>query len=312
MRGITYVQAFQYWVKMFAIALPAMPAADPPRRPARAGRAVRQRAPARAGRRPDGRARRAADADVPRGHAPRRRATAPRAAGEESSCRPARCAAGGRGGAGGRGHRRADRRRVVAPGQRDRAAARRCSSTRCCWRRSWARWACRTSSSASTPTRTARPRGARPCACSACSALFYLFPAVYGLLGRAFTPELYADRRDRLGRAARAGGGLAGAGRRRARRDRRRRARSRPSCRRRRACWSSIAGTVSHDVWPARRSDRGAGALPRRRAGGMLAPALLALARARASTSRCSSAGRSRSRRARSARCSCSASGGRG
>ena len=51
MRGVTYVQAFQYWVKVFAIALPGDPAADPPRRPARARRAVRRtscRGPARA------------------------------------------------------------------------------------------------------------------------------------------------------------------------------------------------------------------------------------------------------------------------
>ena len=34
MRGVTYVQAFQYWVKVFAIALPGDPAADPPRRAA--------------------------------------------------------------------------------------------------------------------------------------------------------------------------------------------------------------------------------------------------------------------------------------
>ena len=46
MRGVTYVQAFQYWVKVFAIALPGDPAADPPRRPARPRRPVRQRAPA--------------------------------------------------------------------------------------------------------------------------------------------------------------------------------------------------------------------------------------------------------------------------
>ena len=67
MRGVTYVQAFQYWVKVFAIALPGDPAADPPRRPARARRAVRQRAPAD---RADGMtvdARRAGDAHVP-GH----------------------------------------------------------------------------------------------------------------------------------------------------------------------------------------------------------------------------------------------------
>ena len=41
MRGITYVQAFQYWVKLFAIAVAGDPAADPSRRAARARRAVR-------------------------------------------------------------------------------------------------------------------------------------------------------------------------------------------------------------------------------------------------------------------------------
>ena len=41
MRGITYVQAFQYWVKTFAIALPACLLLHPPRRAARARSALR-------------------------------------------------------------------------------------------------------------------------------------------------------------------------------------------------------------------------------------------------------------------------------
>ena len=42
MRGITYVQAFQFWLKVFAIARAGLPAADPSRRPAGTRRAVRR------------------------------------------------------------------------------------------------------------------------------------------------------------------------------------------------------------------------------------------------------------------------------
>ena len=49
MRGITYVQAFQYWMKTFAIALPACLLLHPPRRAARARRDVRPGAAAGAG-----------------------------------------------------------------------------------------------------------------------------------------------------------------------------------------------------------------------------------------------------------------------
>ena len=54
MRGITYVQAFQYWTKTFAIALPGVPAADPPGRASGARGAVRHRAAAGAGHGADG------------------------------------------------------------------------------------------------------------------------------------------------------------------------------------------------------------------------------------------------------------------
>ena len=75
MRGVTYVQAFQYWVKMFAIALPAIllliHLGGLPAQAALFG----QRAPAHRPERDDGRARRAGDADLP-GH--RRDADRPR------------------------------------------------------------------------------------------------------------------------------------------------------------------------------------------------------------------------------------------
>jgi hypothetical protein len=140
---------------------------------------------------------------------------------------------------------------------------------------------------------------------------FYLFPGVYGLLGRAFTPSSTRPATPtpsscacppRPGRAGRRrAGGDRGRGRVRrvhvdrvgpARVDRRHRL---------------------HDVWPARRAgERRAARFRVAAVLGMIAPALLALAHARASTSPCWSAGRSRSPRARSARCCCSASGGRG
>ena len=139
---------------------------------------------------------------------------------------------------------------------------------------------------------------------------FYLFPAVYGLLGRAFTPELYVtgDTDSVVLRVpAAAWPGLPGdilaaivaAGAFAA-------FMSTAS-----GLLVSIAGTVSHDVWPGRRTAT-ARALPDRRRGrhGRPRPAR-ARPRAR-STSPCSSAGPSRSPRARSARCCCSASGGRG
>ena len=170
MRGITYVQAFQYWLKTFAIALPAclllLHLGGLPERAALFGNELP--------RAPEGGL--VVELDEPRtvtfpeattygvdGETDTRgRGRGDRAAGRHGD------AAGGRGGAGGRGHRRAD----AATSGRARSAtpdpSRPCSSTRCWWRRSWARWACRTSSSASTRTRTARPRAARPCACSAC------------------------------------------------------------------------------------------------------------------------------------------------
>ena len=53
-----------------------------------------------------------------------------------------------------------------------------------------ARWGCRTCWSASTPTPTAARPAAPPSSWSACSALFYLFTPVYGVLGRVYLPTL--------------------------------------------------------------------------------------------------------------------------
>ena len=148
-----------------------MPAAAPPRRAARAGRDVR----ARATRGARGRADRGRSTRRSRSRSRRRRPYAvdgaPLRAGERRSApgRPRR-AAGRHRRPGRRRDRRADRRGVGAAGLRPRRRLARCSSTRCCSPRSSARWGCRTSSSASTPTRDGRPRGARPCACSGCSA----------------------------------------------------------------------------------------------------------------------------------------------
>ena len=116
MRGVTYVQAFQYWVKVFAIALPAillliylggLPAA-----PRCSGSELPSTGPTAWSVELDepttltfpdtGETR-----TVPR----RRAATLP-----PNTARPRRR----------RRHRRADRRRVVAPGRASPAAARRC------------------------------------------------------------------------------------------------------------------------------------------------------------------------------------------
>ena len=80
--------------------------------------------------------------------------------------------------------------------------------------------------------------------------LFYLFPAVYGALGRALTPQLYIDRPDRRRRAGAAAAwpGPAPAGRCSPRSPAR--ARSPRSSRPRAGCWSRSPGTFSHDVWP--------------------------------------------------------------
>ena len=147
-----------------------------------------------------------------------------------------------------------------------------------------ARWACRTSSSASTRTRTARPRGARPCACSACWRCSTRSRPSTGCSGARSCPSctLTGDTDSVVLRAA--GGGVAGAARRAARRARRRRARSRPSCRRRRACWCRWPGrsrSTSGAAAPGRSTYAGgASASPRRRA--CSCRSLLALARARA------------------------------
>ncbi len=191
MRGITYVQAFQFWIKVFAISVPAcvllihfggLPGRaalfgdELPRVPGPRARGGRRRA----GAVPGGRivlgrwARRAR----------RRRRTRAAAAGRTCGCRPVgssrtptgSCRCGARSG----------RDRSAA-----RARARPCSCTRCSWRRSWARWGCRTSSSASTPTRTATRRATRPCACWRCSVCSTRSRAVYGALGRTIVPQLY-------------------------------------------------------------------------------------------------------------------------
>ena len=297
MRGVTYVQAFQYWVKVFAIALPGDPAADPPRRAAGARRAVRLRAAAHRAERHGRRARPAADADVP-GH--RRDAHGP--GGRAAAA--ARHRGPGRG-----GHRRADRRRVVAPGERVRPRLAAADLLAAAGDVPRARWACRTSSSASTPTRTARRRAGRPCACSACSAPSTCSPpstACSAARSRPSSTSPATPTRSCCACPPRRGRALPGdilaaivaAGAFAA-------FMSTAS-----GLLVSIAGTVSHDVWPGQRR-RGARALPgRRRRSGWSRPRCSRWPRAR-STSPCSSAGRSRWPRARSARCCCSASGGR-
>ena len=140
---------------------------------------------------------------------------------------------------------------------------------------------------------------------------FYLFPAVYGLLGRAFTPELYVTgdtdsvvlrvpaaawpgpMGDVLAAIVAAGAFAAFM--------------STAS-----GLLVSIAGTVSHDVLPGKRQATPAHALPDRRRRRAWSPRPARPRHARRRHLACSSAGPSRSPRARSARCCCSASGGRG
>ena len=147
--------------------------------------------------------------------------------------------------------------------------------------------------------------------------LFYLFPAVYGALGRVLTPQLYTTGQTddvvlTLPRAAWPGtvGTILTA----------------ITCAGAFAAFLStssgllvsLAGTISHDVWPRLRRALPSGVAARRRhfrvaaVGGDGDPGADRAVRPVRSTSRSSSAGRSRSPPAPSARCSCSASGGRG
>ena len=140
--------------------------------------------------------------------------------------------------------------------------------------------------------------------------VFYLFPAVYGLLGRAFTRRALRHGRHRLGRAARARRRVAGADGRHPGRDRRRGRLRGLHEHGARACWSRSPAR-SRTTSGRGRADgggHGSGSPPR---AGWSRPRCWRSSPAR-STSRCSSAGPSRSPPARSARCCCSASGGRG
>jgi Na+(H+)/acetate symporter ActP len=146
--------------------------------------------------------------------------------------------------------------------------------------------------------------------------IFYLFPVVYGLLGRALVPELYVTGATdtvvlRLPEAAWPGlggeilGAIVAAGAFAA-------FMSTAS-----GLLVSIAGTLSFDLWErVRRPGRGAHGLRRAHSGwapwwGWWRPRSSPSAPAR-STSACWWAGPSPSPRARSARFCCSASGGRG
>ena len=170
MRGITYVQAFQFWIKVFAIAVPAIVLlihfGGLPERAALFGRAL-----------PHAGAPATVKLSAPQ------RAQFPEAGSFIAHGRRVHVRAGGwvtlpahtpvRIPANGivpwpRAHSRCADRHGRGPSAAP-AAARRCSSTRCWSRPSWARWACRTCWCASTPTPTVTPRAARPCACSACS-----------------------------------------------------------------------------------------------------------------------------------------------
>ena len=133
MRGITYVQAFQYWVKTFAIAFPAclllLHLGGLPERAAMFGHDY-PRAPE------DGLVvtlDRPVTATFPEAATVRRgRAAAARGRGRRGAAagRPRRAARGHRR-AGRRGHRRAARRGLGAPRRPTPATPRRCSSTRC-------------------------------------------------------------------------------------------------------------------------------------------------------------------------------------
>ena len=211
MRGITYVQAFQYWMKTFAIALPAclllIHLGGLPERAAMFGRELPQ-APA-AGL--DGHARRAAAGHLPGGDGLRRRRRARarrRGRGGHAAGRHGRAAAGRRR-AGGRRHRRADRRGVGAAGHRVRrfvAGVRLLAA---------AGHVPRHDGPAAHPRsllhEPGRPGGAAYDGARARPAGIVL--RVPGRLRRA-RPRAGAgavpDRPDRLGRAAAAGGGVAG------------------------------------------------------------------------------------------------------
>ena len=105
--------------------------------------------------------------------------------------------------AGVRPARRVGGRRRARPGHRPGATvggaartgwpARDTRSTRptaCCSPSPSARWGCRTSSSASTPTPTARAARRTTLTVVALLGAFYLFPPLYGVLGRVYLPDL--------------------------------------------------------------------------------------------------------------------------
>ena len=108
--------------------------------------------------------------------------------------------------------------------------------------------------------------------------VFYLFPAVYGLLGRAFTPELYVTGDTDSRRPARARRRVAGPDAATSSPRSSPRARSPRSCRPPPACWCRSPARSRTTSCPGKRA-----AAPRRgsgspRSSGMVPPALLALA----------------------------------
>ena len=300
MRGVTYVQAFQYWVKVFAIALPAIllliHLGGLPARAALFGYELPEH-------RADGlvvELDRAADADVP-GHAARR-GPCPRASCGSRRTPPSRSPT-------------ASTRRPATSGRaRSRESGR--GSPLLIYSLLLAtflgtmglphilvRFYTNPDGSAARRT-TVRVLGLL--------GVFYLFPAVYGLLGRAFTPELYVtgDTDSVVLRVPAAA--WPGLRRRHPGRDRRRRRVRRVHVDRLRPAGVDRRHGLPRRAGPGQ-AHGGGGARFRIAAGaGMVAARRCSRSPRARSTSPCSSAGRSRSRRARSARCCCSASGGRG
>ena len=224
MRGITYVQAYQYWVKTFAICVPAcvllLHLGGLPERAALFGKEL-PRAPA---------AGLTVELDEPRGGVPR---------GDDATALdgvPRR--GGGRRGAStlAGGHGRCRRRAVVPVAD----------GTQALRGEDWSRPV--SSDTTATPvyvyslllatllgtmglphilvrfyTNPDGPAARRTTVrVLGLLGLFYLFPVVYGLLGRVLVPELYVSGDDRRGGPATARGRLAGAGRRDPGGDRRR------------------------------------------------------------------------------------------
>ena len=199
MRSVTFVQAFQYWLKLTAMAVPAVVVLGLFLADARTLRPA-ERAPVPGRHHGSGARRRAARGGRADPVHRRRGAGRPPGAGRGGvGAGPARGAPGQHADLR-RGHPGAQRGRLARPPTG--AGWSRCPgttasscwrSTRSCWPPRWAPWGCRTCWSASTPTRTAGPPGAPRCVVLAMVGGFFVLVTLVGALSRLYTPQLLVN-----------------------------------------------------------------------------------------------------------------------